>query len=62
MTLYSHVIGALDKPGLAYLHFIEPRSRGSGLAEVNHQNVPSAMSCVSTPKTAMRAASICAVV
>jgi N-ethylmaleimide reductase len=28
---------------LAYLHFIEPRSSGAGRAEVNHQNVPSAM-------------------
>jgi len=43
MPLYSHVIGALDKLGLAYLHFIEPRSSGAGRAEVNHQNVPSAM-------------------
>jgi 2,4-dienoyl-CoA reductase-like NADH-dependent reductase (Old Yellow Enzyme family) len=37
------VIGALDALGLAYLHFIEPRSSGAGRAEVNHQNVPSAM-------------------
>jgi N-ethylmaleimide reductase len=43
MPLYSHVIGALDSLGLAYLHFIEPRSSGAGHAEVNHQNVPSAM-------------------
>jgi N-ethylmaleimide reductase len=43
MPLYSHVIGALDARGLAYLHFIEPRSSGAGRAEVNHQNVPSAM-------------------
>jgi len=43
MPLYSHVIGALDTLGLAYLHFIEPRSSGAGRAEVNHQNVPSAM-------------------
>jgi N-ethylmaleimide reductase len=43
MPLYSHVIGALDALGLAYLHFIEPRSSGAGRAEVNHQNVPSAM-------------------
>ena len=33
----------LDRLGLAYLHFIEPRSSGAGRAEVNHQNVPSAM-------------------
>jgi N-ethylmaleimide reductase len=43
MPLYSHVIQALDTLGLAYLHFIEPRSSGAGRAEVNHQNVPSAM-------------------
>jgi len=43
MPLYSHVVKALDKLGLAYLHFIEPRSSGAGRAEVNHPNVPSAM-------------------
>ncbi len=43
MPLYSHVVTALDRLGLAYLHFIEPRSSGAGRAEVNHQNVPSAM-------------------
>ena len=43
MPLYSHVVKTLDKLGLAYLHFIEPRSSGAGRAEVNHQNVPSAM-------------------
>jgi N-ethylmaleimide reductase len=43
MPLYSYVVTALDKLGLAYLHFIEPRSSGAGRAEVNHQNVPSAM-------------------
>jgi N-ethylmaleimide reductase len=43
MPLYSHVIKSLDRLGLAYLHFIEPRSSGAGRAEVNHQNVPSAM-------------------
>lgn len=43
MPLYTHVIKALDPLGLAYLHFIEPRSSGAGRAEVNHQNVPSAM-------------------
>jgi N-ethylmaleimide reductase len=43
MPLYTHVIQALDSLGLAYLHFIEPRSSGAGRAEVNHQNVPSAM-------------------
>jgi N-ethylmaleimide reductase len=43
MPLYTHVVTALDRLGLAYLHFIEPRSSGSGRAEVNWQNVPSAM-------------------
>jgi N-ethylmaleimide reductase len=43
MPLYSHAIKALDPLGLAYLHFVEPRSSGAGRAEVNHQNVPSAM-------------------
>jgi N-ethylmaleimide reductase len=43
MPLYTHLIKALDQLGLAYLHFIEPRSSGAGRAEVNHQNVPSAM-------------------
>jgi N-ethylmaleimide reductase len=43
MPLYTHVIGSLNRLGLAYLHFIEPRSSGAGRAEVNHQNVPSAM-------------------
>jgi N-ethylmaleimide reductase len=43
MPLYSHVIRALDGLGLAFVHFIEPRSSGAGRAEVDHQNVPSAM-------------------
>ena len=43
MPLYTHVVEALDSLGLAYLHFIEPRSSGAGRAEVNWQNVPSAM-------------------
>jgi N-ethylmaleimide reductase len=43
MPLYTHVIKALNPLGLAYLHFIEPRSSGAGRAEVNHQNVPAAM-------------------
>ena len=43
MPLYTHVVQALNPLGLAYLHFIEPRSSGAGRAEVNHQNVPSAM-------------------
>jgi N-ethylmaleimide reductase len=43
MPLYTHVVEQLNQLGLAYLHFIEPRSSGAGRAEVNHQNVPSAM-------------------
>jgi N-ethylmaleimide reductase len=43
MPLYTHVVQLLQPFGLAYLHFIEPRSSGAGRAEVNHQNVPSAM-------------------
>jgi N-ethylmaleimide reductase len=43
MPLYSHAIKSLDRLGLAYLHFVEPRSSGAGRAEVNHQNVPAAM-------------------
>ena len=43
MPLYTHAVQLLNPLGLAYLHFIEPRSSGAGRAEVNHQNVPSAM-------------------
>jgi N-ethylmaleimide reductase len=43
LPLYTHAIKSLDPLGLAYLHFIEPRSSGAGRAEVNHQNMPSAM-------------------
>jgi N-ethylmaleimide reductase len=43
MPLYTHAIQSLNPLGLAYLHFIEPRSSGAGRAEVNWQNVPSAM-------------------
>jgi N-ethylmaleimide reductase len=43
MPLYSHAIEELNPLGLAYLHFIEPRSSGAGRAEVNWQGVPSAM-------------------
>jgi N-ethylmaleimide reductase len=43
MPLYTHVVQALGPLGPAYLHFIEPRSSGAGRAEVNWQNVPSAM-------------------
>jgi N-ethylmaleimide reductase len=43
MPLYKHAIEQLNPLGLAYLHFIEPRSSGAGRAEVNWQGVPSAM-------------------
>jgi N-ethylmaleimide reductase len=43
VPLYRHVLGQLDRLRLAYLHFIEPRSSGAGRADVNHQNVPSAL-------------------
>jgi N-ethylmaleimide reductase len=43
MPLYTHVVNSFNPLGLAYLHFIEPRSSGAGRAEVNWQNVPSAM-------------------
>jgi N-ethylmaleimide reductase len=42
MPLYSHLIGELDRMGLAYLHLIEPRASGAGQREVDHQGVPSA--------------------
>jgi N-ethylmaleimide reductase len=41
LPLYTHVIGALGRLGLAYLHLIEPRASGAGQAEVDHQGVPS---------------------
>jgi N-ethylmaleimide reductase len=40
VSLYRHVLRQLNPLGLGYLHFIEPRSSG---ADVNHQNVPSAL-------------------
>jgi N-ethylmaleimide reductase len=43
MPLYTFAIEELNKFGIAYLHFIEPRSSGTGRADVNWQNVPSAM-------------------
>ena len=43
MPLYTHAINSLNPLGLAYLHFIEPRSSGAGRPEVNWHNVPSAM-------------------
>jgi N-ethylmaleimide reductase len=43
MPLYKHAVESLNPLGLAYLHFIEPRSSGAGRAEVNWQGVPSAM-------------------
>jgi N-ethylmaleimide reductase len=43
MPLYTYAVEQLGKFGLAYLHLIEPRSSGAGRADVNWQNVPSAM-------------------
>jgi N-ethylmaleimide reductase len=43
MPLYTYAVEALNKLGIAYLHPIEPRSSGAGRADVNWQNVPSAM-------------------
>ncbi|MGY3591374.1 N-ethylmaleimide reductase [Bradyrhizobium sp. USDA 4341] len=43
VSLYRHVLRQLSPLGLSYLHFIEPRSSGAGRADVNHQNVPSAL-------------------
>jgi N-ethylmaleimide reductase len=43
MPLYTYAVDALNRLGLAYLHLIEPRSSGAGRADVNWQNVPSAM-------------------
>jgi N-ethylmaleimide reductase len=42
MPLYTHLVGELDKLGLAYLHLIEPRASGAGQGEVDHKDVPSA--------------------
>jgi N-ethylmaleimide reductase len=43
MPLYTRAVEALNPLGLAYLHLLEPRSSGAGRADVNWQNVPSAM-------------------
>jgi N-ethylmaleimide reductase len=43
MPLYTYAVEALNRLGIAYLHLIEPRSSGAGRADVNWQNVPSAM-------------------
>jgi N-ethylmaleimide reductase len=43
MPLYRYAVEQLNPLGLAYLHFIEPRSSGAGRAEVDWQGVPSAM-------------------
>jgi N-ethylmaleimide reductase len=43
MPLYAHAVEVLNPLGLAYLHLLEPRSSGAGRADVNWQNVPSAM-------------------
>lgn len=43
LPLFTYVVGALNTRGLAYIHFMEPRSSGAGRADVDHKNVPSAM-------------------
>jgi N-ethylmaleimide reductase len=43
MPLYTHAVEALNRLRIAYLHLIEPRSSGTGRADVNWTNVPSAM-------------------
>jgi N-ethylmaleimide reductase len=43
MPLYTHAVEALNGLRIAYLHLIEPRSSGTGRADVNWTNVPSAM-------------------
>jgi N-ethylmaleimide reductase len=45
MPLYGYVVTALDKLGLAYLHFIEPRSSGAGRAEVIIRTCPRRWCC-----------------
>ena len=40
--LYRSLIQELNRLGLVYLHFIEPRASGAGQREVDHQHVPSA--------------------
>lgn len=42
MPLYRHLVGELDRMGLAYLHLIEPRASGAGQGEVDRKDVPSA--------------------
>lgn len=42
MPLYTYAIKMLADLKIAYLHFVEPRSSGSGRAEVDHKDVPSA--------------------
>ncbi|WP_322003797.1 alkene reductase [Paraburkholderia tropica] len=42
IPLYRHVIHELAKREIGYLHLIEPRSSGSGRADVDHKDVPSA--------------------
>jgi N-ethylmaleimide reductase len=42
MPLYTHAIKILADLKIAYLHFVEPRSSGSGRAEVDHKGVPNA--------------------
>ena len=43
MPLYTYAVEQLNPLGLAYLHFIEPRSSGAGRADVHWEGKPSAM-------------------
>jgi N-ethylmaleimide reductase len=40
--LYAHLLPALAALGVGTLHLIEPRASGSGQADVDHKDVPSA--------------------
>ena len=40
MSLYAYVVQSLAPLGLAYLHLIEPRSSGIGVADVDWGDQP----------------------
>lgn len=40
MPLYTYLVGELAKRKLTYLHLIEPRASGAGMADVDHKDVP----------------------
>lgn len=42
LPLYTRLVAQLRDLGLAYLHFIEPRASGAGVAEVDRAGMPSA--------------------